>query len=55
VFAEIAGACRQDEEEAPGGARSEPVPLLHSSKSRGDALTARIHATRHSAPDAELA
>ena len=35
------------EVQASGGARSEPVPLLHPRKGSSDALTARIHATEN--------
>jgi hypothetical protein len=35
-----------DEQRAPAGARSEPVPLLHPCRASSNALTARIHALR---------
>jgi hypothetical protein len=40
-------ACALDKEQAPGGARSEALPLLHRCTGSSDGLTAPIHARRH--------
>src|SRR5215208_5224220 len=43
-----AQALASDEEQAPGGSRSEATAAPASMKSSGEALTARIHADRRS-------